>query len=481
YSDVLRCARTAMITAFAVGTVLVVLPLIAEECKKLMSKFKLAGTETDSAVDVLAPTAYTLPTAGTPVSLAFILFVAWFNGEPLGLDQYPAVAALGVSSSFGGMNLAIPFLLDFLRLPSDYFGLFILGTVVTTNLWTALAAMHGVVLSLLAACAMAGRLNWLNLVLTGAASILLAAVLFWVVGFAFTGILPQENVGEQRLLAMQLTGEQVAVTEMADTAPLPVEARQRKRLAVIRERGRLRVGVNADRLPFVYRNDRGKLVGLDMELVHALARDLGVSLELVKVTWGDVDEGLNSGRIDLAIGGIAITPKRALNTTFTRSYVDETPGFLIRDEDRGNFTDLEGIMQLPSLKVGIMPNYFQRQIQRNLPNAEFVVVDSLMPFLRGEAMGVDAIVISAQMGSAWTLIYPDFTAVVPDGMKVTVPVGFAMPDEQLEYLSYLNNWLGVNIKTGMVANLYRHWVLGKTILERPPRWSIIRDVLHWIE
>ena len=41
-----------------------------------------AASTTDSAVDVLVPTAYTLPTAGTPISLAFILFAAWFAGAP---------------------------------------------------------------------------------------------------------------------------------------------------------------------------------------------------------------------------------------------------------------------------------------------------------------------------------------------------------------------------------------------------------------
>ena len=36
YREVMRDARTAMVTAFALGTVLVVLPMIAERCKALL-------------------------------------------------------------------------------------------------------------------------------------------------------------------------------------------------------------------------------------------------------------------------------------------------------------------------------------------------------------------------------------------------------------------------------------------------------------
>ncbi len=481
YGQVLRHARTAMLTAFAVNTVLVVLPLIAEECKKLLAQSKLADPETDSAVDVLVPTAYTLPTAGTPISLAFILFAAWFAGAPLTFDQYPAFAFLGGMSSFGGMYLALPYLLDFFRLPADLFQMFVVGTVATSQLWSSLAAMHGVVLCLLAACAVAGRLRWASLVLAAAVTVVVAAAAFWALSFAFKGVLPTENIGEKRLLAMRLVQEPVEVAVPGELAPLSAADRERDRVAVIRERGSLRVGIHKGSLPFVYRNDRDELVGLDMELVYALARDLGVGLELAAIDWGEAVTSLDSGRIDLLAGGISITPERALLAAFTRPYVEETPGFLVADHRRRDFADVETIKELPSLRLGVMPRYFHRAIARVLPNAELVVVESPRPFLRGELAEVDALFYSAEMGSAWTLMYPSFAAVVPKGLDARVPVAFAVPAAQGTFRSYVNAWLEVNIKTGMVEVLYRHWVLGDDVTGRPPRWSILRDVLHWVD
>ncbi|HID97438.1 MAG TPA: hypothetical protein EYP57_04510 [Thermodesulfobacteriaceae bacterium] len=81
--------------------------------------------------------------------------------------------------------------------------------------------------------------------------------------------------------------------------------KRRSRLDVIRSRGALRVGYDRDRLPFAFRNNNGAVVEYDMELVHALARDL------------------DRGRIDVAVGGISMNPRRALRFMFSRSYRNE--------------------------------------------------------------------------------------------------------------------------------------------------------------
>ena len=50
----------------------------------------------------------------------------------------------------------------------------------------------------------------------------------------------------------------------------------------IRRRGVIRVGYNEDKLPFAYFNNQDELVGLDVNMAHALARDLGVRIEFVR-------------------------------------------------------------------------------------------------------------------------------------------------------------------------------------------------------
>jgi len=151
YRELMSVAGEAMVTALATGTVLVVLPMIAERCKEMLKKHGMECEETDSTVDVLVPTAYSFPSTGTLLGLGFILFSAWYVGSPLDIGEYPSYVVMGAFSAFGSMAVAIPFLLDYFNLPADQFQLYLLGSVVTARVATGLAALHGFVVTLLVA------------------------------------------------------------------------------------------------------------------------------------------------------------------------------------------------------------------------------------------------------------------------------------------------------------------------------------------
>ncbi|MFW2439667.1 MAG: cation:dicarboxylate symporter family transporter, partial [Arenicellales bacterium] len=160
YRELMSAAGEAMVTALATGTVLVVLPMIAERCKDILAKHNMDCDDTSSTVDVLVPTAYSFPSTGTLLGLGFILFAAWYVGAPLGVEQYPSFIIMGAFTAFGSMAVAIPFLLDYFNLPADLFQLYLLGSVVTARVATALAALHGFVVTLLVAAAVVKRLSW---------------------------------------------------------------------------------------------------------------------------------------------------------------------------------------------------------------------------------------------------------------------------------------------------------------------------------
>jgi len=107
YRELMSVAGEAMVTALATGTVLVVLPMIAERCKEMLKKHGMECEETDSTVDVLVPTAYSFPSTGTLLGLGFILFSAWYVGSPLDIGEYPSYVVMGAFSAFGSMAVSI--------------------------------------------------------------------------------------------------------------------------------------------------------------------------------------------------------------------------------------------------------------------------------------------------------------------------------------------------------------------------------------
>ena len=100
--------------------------------------------------------------------------------------------------------------------------------------------------------------------------------------------------------------------------------------------------------------------------------------------------------------------------------------------------------------------------------------------LEAGGQDIDAILVPAENGSAWTLLYPQFSVVVPTPTVFT-PLGYSVASSNEALLKALNAWLDEQKSLGTVDALYKHWMLGQiSNLETPPRWSVIRDVLGWV-
>ncbi len=480
FREVLRESQVAMVTGFATGTVLVVLPMIAASCKALLEKHSLDSAEGRTTIDVLAPAAYSIPSVGTLLGLSFVLFAAWYAGTPLSVSQYPAFTLLGAFTAFGSMWVAIPFLLDFFSLSSDLFQLYVLGSVVTARFGTALAAMHGVVLCLLGVAAVIGKLRLRALLRGCAMGVAVAAAAFFALGLLLDRAIPYAYTGEETFVSMPLFGKPASVRQVEEFAPLPDQDRTRSRLAVIRERGALRVGYLPDRLPYAFRSSSGQVVGLDLDLVHSMARELDVGIELTRLTWEDSIPALEDGRLDVVVGGIGVTPERAARVAFTRSYLEKSLGFAVRDYRRDEFSTLASLTEKDGLQVLASGSRYYREVVKELiPNAEISVDVSLRAFFRGEAEDIDLMVVEAEGGAAWTLIYPDFTVIVPKGLRVKGSTSLALPTNQDDFSRYVDAWLEVSEKSAFIEQLKRYWILGQDDARKPPRWSIMRNVLGW--
>jgi ABC-type amino acid transport substrate-binding protein len=255
------------------------------------------------------------------------------------------------------------------------------------------------------------------------------------------------------------------------------------RLTTIERRGTARVGYLPDSLPFAFRNQNGEVVGFDIEMANELAADLGVELELVRLELDDISKLFASGQIDIVMSGLAITPSRAREWAFGTAPMDLTLGFLVPDYRRKQFSKLDQVLAMKDLTIGVVQAdpAFSRRVEYAFPLAQIVSIASPRAFLRGDLDKLDAVVYSAEGGSAWTLIYPNYSIVVPQPSKVKLPLGYPMPRNDREWSDFVSTWVELQRKNGTVDLLFDHWIRGGGAKSTQPRWSIIRDVLHWVE
>jgi len=482
YREVLSTAGEAVITAVATGTVLVVLPMIIERSKELLAKHNMDCEETDSTVDVLVPTAYSFPSAGSLLGLGFILFSAWYVGSPLGFDDYISFVVMGALTAFGKMAIAVPFLLNFFDLPADQFQLYLLGSVVTARFATGLAALNGFVVTLLVASAVLKKLKWHGLMQAIAVHLAITFGVMLATGFALKSLIPYKYEGVQTFESMKLMNASANVKLYKELTPLTYVEQQQPRLDVILERKSIRVGFYDASLPYTFQNKANQMVGFDVEIINQLAKDLDIKISFIRIE-DNANEGelLANGSIDITIGGRAITPVRALGVSFTDSYTYHTAGILVTDARRDDFSDLYSIKAMKNLNLGVgNSKYYQDMVKEHFPNAELTPVPNVRQFLKQKHQQVDAVIYSAEAGSAWAMLYPNYSAVIPKGLNLRAPVAFALPKGQLDYVEYLNTWLKLKKENGFQKKVYDYWILGENPKAKKPRWSVMKDVLGWL-
>lgn len=109
----------------------------------------------------------------------------------------------------------------------------------------------------------------------------------------------------------------------------------------------LTVYTNAEFPPFEYLADN-KPVGVDMQIAQAIADELGKKLVIKNVKFDTILSSISSGKGDLGIAGITVTPERAESVDFSVNYATSTQ-YIVMKKD----AEIKTIEDLAGLKIGV--------------------------------------------------------------------------------------------------------------------------------
>lgn len=480
YRRTVSLVRDPLVTAFLTGNLFVVLPQLQEAARTLLSERGVTDDESAEAVGVLVPTAFTFPHAGKIISLSFVLFAAWFAGMPLAGREYPTLAGAGLLSLFGNLNAAIPFVLDLMRLPADLFSLFSVTSVLNARFGSATAAMHTFALAVIGAHLMAGR------AISSAARLVRFAVVTIVLVGAFVAgshvVLSATMAGSESAVAMfdrlHLSGAwgRLAPIDQPPSTPGPPPV-SGHRLDEIRQRGVLRVCVSPDGMPWSFRNSRGEIVGFDIGLAHILAVELKTHLALVPLPRPARGAALADGTCDATTN--RVVPSES-GMSFTRPVAFEAWSFMTLDYQRSNYASLEQLRALDRPRITVLREQeWIERLQSILPNAEIIPINSITEYLEASEGRFDATFTGFDRASAYSLVYPQFTAVIPSPGLGSVAIAVAVPSGEQTLRDFFNAVVEDGLASGLFADRLAYWIKGEGArVEREPRWSIGGNVLE---
>ena len=223
---------------------------------------------------------------------------------------------------------------------------------------------------------------------------------------------------------------------------------------------KLLVGTDATYPPFESKDEIGKLVGYDIDLMDAICDKLGARCEYVVVPFDGIISGLNSDKYDAVISSFTITPEREKVIDFSKPYYQASQSISVRLDRQGinSLTDLKG------KKIGVQLGTTGELLAKKVEGAEVVSFDNIgAAFIDLENSKLDAI-INDKPTSQRIIAFRGNAKIVGSDLS-SENYGIAVRKGEKRLLDAINNSLTSLELSGKLEDLNKKWFSVQTRIQ----------------
>jgi polar amino acid transport system substrate-binding protein len=229
-------------------------------------------------------------------------------------------------------------------------------------------------------------------------------------------------------------------------------------LAEIQKRGKLRIGMEPGYMPFELTNQKGEIIGFDVDMAKAMAAAMKVELELVSTAWDGIIPALLTDKFDVIMSGMTLTQERNLKVNFAEPYILIGQSVLLKKELAAtvkSYKDLNNAKFTIASKLGTTG---EQATKRMIPDAKYISYET-------EQEGV----IELVNGKIDAFIYDlpfNAIAVNQKGQGKIVhlsepftkePLAWAIRKGDPDFLNWLNNFMQQIKYDGIYDKIYQKW------------------------
>ena len=95
--------------------------------------------------------------------------------------------------------------------------------------------------------------------------------------------------------------------------------------------GKLIMSTNAAFPPYEMTDDSGNFIGIDVEIAQAIAKELGLELEINDMGFTAALEAAQNGKSDIVMAGVSVTPERQDVMLFSESYATGVQVVIVKE------------------------------------------------------------------------------------------------------------------------------------------------------
>jgi len=232
-------------------------------------------------------------------------------------------------------------------------------------------------------------------------------------------------------------------------------------------------GVKDSLPPFGYVDEKSReIVGYDIDFVKAIAKRLGVKLELKPVTSASRMPQLTEGNIDIIAATMTKNPERAKQIGFSHTYFATGQKFIARKGSVRNVMDLAG------KKIGTAKGSTSEQnVKKELPSATVLAFDDYpQAFLALQQGKVAAVTTDEAILAGILAKAPNKSQFeIPNVQISNEPYGLGMRKDDARFIAFVNKTVLEMEKSGEAKRIFEKWFGPSTAFHLQRTFKIVAD------
>jgi cyclohexadienyl dehydratase len=225
--------------------------------------------------------------------------------------------------------------------------------------------------------------------------------------------------------------------------------------------GKLLVGTTGDWNPMTMKDTAtDSYTGYDIDVMTALAADLGVEVEFVPTDWKTLVSGVTAGKYHMT-GSASISPARAKAAGYSQSYFSLATVPLINKKDADKFKDWGDLDNGDVTVAATLGTTQEKQVKEFFPNAQYKIVEApardFQEVLAGRAQ---AHITSNVEANKLIAQYPELMIVPVSAPRARTPIAMLLPQDDQVWINYVNTWITLKKEAGFFDELGAKWNLG---------------------
>lgn len=225
------------------------------------------------------------------------------------------------------------------------------------------------------------------------------------------------------------------------------------------------IGLDDNFPPMGFRDDKGELVGFDIDLAREAGKRSGLEVSFKPIDWSAKEAELNGKRVDVLWNGLTITEERKANILFTTPYLENRQIIVVADKSA-----ITTKAQLAGKVVGVQDGSSAVDaIQKDGDTAKSIKeikkfgdnVTALMDLSTGR---LDALVVDEVVGRYYTAKKPGEYRVLDENFG-TEDYGVGTRKDDTELMAKLQGAMDAMKADGTAATISTQW-FGKDIVKK---------------